>query len=285
MTRATTPPVWFVLEYLSAEPAVDGMHGLASPHPQLSLPRRFWFPGFTAKTGGLIREQGLFAARDAFRRNDAAQRALWSSVRVPAPGANEIRVTLFCYPKAALPALLDAWADGDDTIVCLVPEGVATGALDAWSAGNVPHPDQPLHRGRLTLYSIPFVAQNDYDRLLWSSSINFVRGEDSFVRAQWAARACAWHIYPQLEGAHWPKLHAFLDRYTAELDGEAAAAVRNFWRAWNGASDADPIDAAWRDFIAVRSTLDRHAEVWATHLAALPELGSGLARAAATWYS
>src|SRR4030095_4501751 len=107
-------------------------------------------------------------------RDDAAQRALWSAIGVPPPAADELRLTLFCYPNAALPALLDAWADGDDAIVCLVPDGVASRALDTWSAGNVPHFAHPLHRGRLSLYSIPFVPQDDYDRLLWSSSINFV---------------------------------------------------------------------------------------------------------------
>lgn len=285
MARAAPAPAWFVLEYLSAEPWVDGAHGLASPHPQLLLQRRFWFPGFTAKTGGLIRERGLISARDAFLREDAAQRALWSALRVPPPVADELRVTLFCYPNATLPALLDAWADGDDTIVCLVPEGVASGALDAWSAGNVPHLGHPLQRGRLSLFSIPFVPQDDYDRLLWSSSINFVRGEDSFVRTQWANRPFAWHIYPQADGAHWAKLDAFLDRYTAGLDSDVAAAVRGFWRAWNGAGDAGPIDLAWRDFVATRGAIEGHAGGWAAHLSALPELGAGLVSAASAWHN
>jgi uncharacterized repeat protein (TIGR03837 family) len=284
MTRAARSPAWFVLEYLSAEPWVDGAHGLASPHPQLALPRRFWFPGFTAKTGGLLRERGLLAARDAFRRDESLQRALASTIQVPARAADEIRVTLFCYPNAVLPALLDAWADGDDTVVCVVPEGVATGALDAWSAGNVPRPGRPLHRGHLSLHSIPFVSQGDYDRLLWSSSVNFVRGEDSFVRAQWAASPFVWHIYPQSDGAHWTKLDAFIDRYSAGLDADAAAAVRRFWRTWNGAGDAGPIDVAWAEFMAAQRAVERHCQDWAAHLASLPELGADLVKVAEEWY-
>jgi len=284
MARAAPPPMWFVLEYLSAEPWVGDVHGLASPHPQLALPRRFFFPGFTAKTGGLIREEGLLAARDEFRRNEAAQRTLWSTMRVPPPSNDEIRVTLFCYPNAALPGLLDAWADGDDTIVCVVPQGVATGALAAWSAGNVPDPGRPLRRGRLSLHSVPFVSQDDYDRLLWSSSLNFIRGEDSFVRAQWAAAPFVWHIYPQSDGAHWPKLDAFMDRYAVGLDADAAAAVRRFWRAWNGADGAGPIGAAWREFAPARHAIGRHSRAWAAHLASLPELGAGLVGAARSWY-
>ena len=180
-----------------------------------------------------------------------------------------------------MPALLDAWADGDAPVACLVPDGVAAGALDAWTGGNVPHPGHPFRRGRLTLHAIPFVAQDDYDRLLWLSTVNFVRGEDSFVRAQWAARPFVWHIYPQADGAHWRKLDAFVDRHVAGLAPEPAAALRRFWRAWNGAPDAVPIDAAWLDFAAARPHLEAHADAWAAQLAALPDLAAGLVKAAA----
>ena len=280
MARAASPPKWFILEYLSAEAWVEGSHGLPSPHPRLPLARRFWFPGFTPPTGGLIREHGLLATRDAYRSNDTAQQALWSSLQVPPVAPGEIRVSLFCYPNPALPALFDAWTDGDASVVCLVPEGVAAGALDAWTGGNVPHPGHPFRRGRLSIYAIPFVAQEDYDRLLWLSSVNFVRGEDSFVRAQWAARAFAWHVYPQAEGAHWRKLDAFVDRYVADLAPGPAAALRRFWRTWNGAPGAGPIDGAWLDFAAARPHLEPHARTWAAQLAALPDLADGLVKAA-----
>ncbi len=280
MVRAATAPAWFILEYLSAETWVAGSHGLASPHPRLPLARRFWFPGFTAGTGGLIREHGLFAARDAFRHDESAQQSLWSSLRVPPPARDEIRVSLFCYPNPGLPVLFDSWTDGDAPVACLVPEGTAAGALDAWTGGNVPHAGRPFRRGRLSIHAIPFVAQDNYDRLLWSSSVNFVRGEDSFVRAQWAERAFAWHVYPQADGTHWHKMDAFIDVYGAGLAPGPAAALRDFWRAWNRAPGAKPIDRAWGDFAAARPDLERHTRAWARHLAARPDLAAGLVNAA-----
>jgi uncharacterized repeat protein (TIGR03837 family) len=280
MARSAIPPRWFVLEYLSAEPWVDGTHGLASPHPRLPLSRRFWFPGFTPMTGGLLRERGLITARDALLHDDAAQRAFWSSLDLPPVAPDEIRVSMFCYPNAALPGLLDAWADGDEPVTCVVPEGVAVGALDMWSAGNVPHPGTLLVRGRLSVRAIPFVAQDAYDRLLWLSALDFVRGEDSFVRAQWAARPFVWHIYPQADDAHRAKLDAFLDRYLAGMDTGSAAAVRGFWQAWNGIPGAPPIEPAWRDFAAARAAVDRHARAWSREIATLPSLAAGLVKAA-----
>jgi uncharacterized repeat protein (TIGR03837 family) len=282
MAARDRPPLWFVLEYLSAEAWVERTHGLASPHPRLPLERWFWFPGFTAATGGLLRERGLFAARDAFCAAAPARAALWASLRVPAPSPAEIRVSLFCYPNRVLPALLDAWADGDDPIVCVVPEGVATGALDAWAAGAVPCAGgAPLVRGRLSLHAIPFVGQDDYDRLLWACDVNLVRGEDSIVRAQWAARPFAWQIYPQAERAHLTKLAAFLERYTAGLDPAAANAARRFTGAWNADRDAGAIGPAWREFAAARPRLAAHGAHWAARLAGIPDLASGLVRKAA----
>ena len=107
MADARKPPLWIALEYLSAEPWVDTVHGLASPQPRLPLERYFWFPGFTHHTGGLIRERGLLDARAAFDANR--------------PDNGALEIVLFCYPNRALTALFDAWADGDEPIRCKVP--------------------------------------------------------------------------------------------------------------------------------------------------------------------
>jgi uncharacterized repeat protein (TIGR03837 family) len=281
MTRKAAAPAWFIFEYLSAESWIEASHGLVSPHPRLPLSRRFWFPGFTSQTGGLLRERDLIHARDSFRRDAVAKSALWSSLGVPPVAADEIRISLFCYSNPALPALFDAWADGDAQVTCVVPQGVAASALDRWTSGNVPHPGTPFVRGRLSLHATHFLAQDDYDRLLWECAVNFVRGEDSFVRAQWASRAFAWHVYPQAGNAHWRKHDAFLDRYVAGLAKGPEAALRRFWRAWNGASEAGPIGDAWRDYEAVLADLQRHTEAWAAKLASLPDLAGGLVSAAA----
>jgi uncharacterized repeat protein (TIGR03837 family) len=276
MARHARPPAWIILEYLSAESWVETHHGLPSPHPSLPLERHFFFPGFTPATGGLLREHGLFARRDAFRSDPAARAEFWRALGVarPVPGATV--VSLFCYPDAPLPTLLDAWADGDEPVVCVVPEGVAAGALDRWTEGQVPHPGQSISRGRLVVAGIPFLAQDDYDRLLWASDINFVRGEDSFVRAQWAARPMVWNAYAQSGNAHALKQDAFLARYMDGLAPEAAAALGSFSRAWNDAGLG--IGALWPALARARSALDEHAQTWARALAGQADLASALVK-------
>lgn len=44
MAACPARPVWINLEYLSAEPWVDGCHAMASPHPRLPLVKHFFFP-------------------------------------------------------------------------------------------------------------------------------------------------------------------------------------------------------------------------------------------------
>ncbi|HEY7788615.1 MAG TPA: elongation factor P maturation arginine rhamnosyltransferase EarP [Casimicrobiaceae bacterium] len=262
MALAAAPPLWINLEYLSAEPWVDSAHGLASPHPQLALTRHFWFPGFTPHTGGLLREAGLLKARDEWQRRESRRRDC-------------LQVMLFCYPNRALPALLDAWAEADESLVCAVPEGVAMGALDVWLRGDVPHAGQSVVRGRLALAMIPFASQDAFDHLLWRSDLNFVRGEDSFVRAQWAARAFVWQPYPQEESAHRLKLDAFLARYVAKLAPAARESLSAFWQAFN-CEDAKGTVAAWPAFRDAIPALEAHGCRWAVDLTGLPDLAAGL---------
>src|SRR5215470_18446795 len=181
MAARDKPPVWINLEYLSAERWIEDCHGLASRQPALSLTRYFFFPGFTAASGGLLRERDLVARRDAFRADTGARTALWRLLGVPDPAPRAMVVSLFCYPHAPVAPLLDAWSRGDAPIVGIVPVGIADSALQRWVGGKL-RSGRPFSRGQLTLARVPFVPQDDYDRILWSCDLNFVRGEDSFVR-------------------------------------------------------------------------------------------------------
>lgn len=254
MARRQHNPVWINLEYLSAESWVEGCHLGQSRHPILPLEKYFFFPGFTSRTGGLLLESDLGKNFD----NDA----FWRFFGLPPPQTDELRISLFGYDNQGLEALLAQWADGPQLVTCLVPQGaLAVRASACVGAG----------RGNLRLHVFPFLSQDDYDKLLWACDCNFVRGEDSFVRAQWAARPFVWHIYPQQEGAHWPKLEAFLDAYCAGFPAESEIALRSFWRAWNKGEVVD-WDAFWRQ----HAMLERHAVSWKVHLNNQNDLASNL---------
>lgn len=255
--------LWIVLEYLSAESWVADRHGLPSPHPRLPVRRYFYFPGFGPGTGGLLREAGLAERRRRFLAGHVHPQA---SV-----------VTLFGYENPALATLLDAWAGGSRPVIAIVPKSRLSADVTHW-LGQGLGDEAVVRRGALELRGSPFVPQARYDELLWSADWNFVRGEDSFVRAQWAERPFAWQIYPQAEGAHLVKLEAFLARYVEGLPAPLAAALRTLWMAWNGAGPADALPAAWDTLVADLPTLHRHAADWAAGLGTREDLAMGLAR-------
>ena len=254
MAAMAAPPVWLNLEYLSAESWVGGHHLLPSPHPRLPLKKYFFFPGFTPATGGLIRENRLLAERDAYLSTSRE---------------SQLDILLFAYRNATAPALIQAIRESAKVTRCTVPEGELASTL---AQGRDP---RTISSGVAAIEAIKFVPQPDFDRLLWRHDVLFVRGEDSFVRAQWAAKPFVWQIYPQSENAHWKKMDAFLDLYCDGLAGDTALALRGLWRAWN-AEDSQNIGVAWRSFEEKLPDLRAHAEAWSRKLAQMPDLATNM---------
>lgn len=240
---AARRPVWINLEYLSAEPYVERSHGLPSPQAG-GLTKWFFYPGFTARTGGLIREDGLLEARRAFDRD------AWLAARGWARRPGERVVTLFCYANPAMPALLHALA-AQPTLL-LLAQGPAQDQVRAAAPG-------------VRTVALPWLPQPDFDRVLWSGDLNFVRGEDSLVRAIWAGSPFVWQIYPQHDGVHARKLQAFV---------EAMPPVPGLWpmfAAWNGLREPWP---DWPDLAAWSGAVAR----WRDALAGRPALTDALRR-------
>lgn len=270
MGQRAVAPAWINLEYLSAEDWVDDCHLLASPYPRLPLIKYFFFPGFTSKTGGLLRERDLLADRAAFDAD--AEASFWHDLALPPRSEGELSLSLFCYDNLALPELLRCWAAGPVPVRVLAMPGPATEQVAEWFQQSLSVGGAPLHKDSLTVHALPFLPQATYDRLLWACDMNFVRGEDSFVRAQWAQRPFVWQIYPQAEGAQFIKLNAFLRRY---LEGfPDSEGVRRCWLAWNGNGD---IAAGWREFVANRRQIEQHCKVWACQLDRTADLANNLA--------
>jgi uncharacterized repeat protein (TIGR03837 family) len=276
MARREKKPVWLNLEYLSAEGWVGEMHGLPSPHPSLPLVKHFFFPGFDERTGGLLREADYDARRLAF---DAT--AFRTEFGLPKTVPHELTLSLFSYPAAPVAPLMQALASSKHPILLLLPGSNAA----------------PFTQGALSTHPLPFLPQARYDELLWFCDLNFVRGEDSFVRAQWAGKPFVWQIYPQADDVHRIKLDALLtrsrhkvgageatalqggrakDALFAVADGDTAndaaiTAMNSFWHAWNGIG---PLD--WPAYAAALPALANSASRWPASLAKHRDLASNL---------
>jgi len=271
MATGPAAPCWINLEHLSAERYVARCHGLPSPQGN-GLCKWFFYPGFTPDTGGLLRESDL-TARQAERQKQerqdgqqqrrqqrhqqeptTARRLGLNSLGVQCR-TNERVVSLFCYENAALPQLLASLAE-QPTLLLLTPGHAQQQVRQV----------QPPGSGLLRVMALPWLSQRDFDQLLAACDLNFVRGEDSLVRALWAGKPLVWQAYPQTDQAHHAKLEALLQAWVLCADPPLAPAVQQLWRCWNGLPQArwpgiPPLDPwaasvrSWADSLSAQSDL------------------------------
>lgn len=276
MCHVNRPVLWLNLEYLSAENWVKECHGLPSPQnlsPQVK--KFFFFPGFEQGTGGLLREATLISQHEQWQHEQQVlrQRLLQKAGLSEFLQADVLLVSLFSYDTPALANWLNALQEQTQEVVCFVPEGKSLAAVARCFARDRLVPGEVARVGALTVVAMPFGSQTDYDQLLSLCDFNVVRGEDSFVRAQWAARPMLWHIYPQDDGVHLQKLEAFERLFVDGLNPDAAKAWHAFSNGWNQGEDCHEV---WHHLRPQLSSLQSHARKWQKKLAAMPDLSANL---------
>lgn len=265
MTQRKPSSLWVNLEYLSAEDWVEGCHTLPSPHPHLPITRWFFFPGFSKKTGGLLREKDLSEQRTSFQIKAKQRQEREDQVK-------PIRVSIFCYDHPLVDSLFDAFEQhheetGQKT-ECPLFQGLIQHRAYDWIAT---HPDHAT-----SFIFLPWLTQDQFDEVLWSCDFNVVRGEDSFVRAQWAGRPFLWDIYPTEDGAHLVKMAAFLERYLESCkEIETAKAIGKLWQCWVQREPKE-LSEAWRQVSTMLISLTLHSEQWSARLEQQPSLTSKL---------
>ena len=233
-------PVWLNLEYLTAESFAERAHTLPYVHRSGAAQgwtQRYFYPGFNDKTGGLLREVDLFERQKAFDKTawlaglkfEVSDYSHSESIK-PTLSSSRL-ISLFCYEPAALESLIDQLSNSETPTCLLVTAGRATNAVRTVLEGKKRlEPAYLLPKLLLILY-LPQLTQTDYDHLLWSCDLNFVRGEDSLVRAIWAEKPFIWQIYPQHDGVHLAKLGAFLAMM------EAPASLKIAHQVWNSSAN------------------------------------------------
>jgi uncharacterized repeat protein (TIGR03837 family) len=230
---------YIAIEYLSAEPWVDNFHLKPSIDPKSGLIKTFFYPGFTNQTGGLIREKGLFLRRTNFDKSKRKK-----VIQSLGGNPNLYSISLFYYPIQKIEVFLDAIDNLKKTIQFFIPQYLFD-----------------LLRLESTYQSIniipyPFLNHDDFDDLLWSCDLNFVRGEDSWIRAIWAGKPFIWQPYIQENNIHLIKLKAFLKRYCEGCDQDLSEVLIKMHDDW---SNNKFNEVLWHSFFKLQPQLEAFA--------------------------
>lgn len=256
--------VWIDLEYISAEDWIGGCHAIPSKHPTTSLIKTLFFPGFDDKSGGVLRENDVILRRNTFISDKNAQN-LWRKMHsMPEIDENSVDISLFCYETAPFTTLVDSLFRENRHIRLFKP--VATPKNEVKKYGLV------------EIHEIPFLSQYEYDYLLWTCDFNFVRGEDSFVRAQWAGKPFIWQIYVQEDGAHLIKLQAFLDKirpFYDEVSFERLANLHDLWNEGGQIQTKSGLDVCGKTLQSL-ADLKSGAQNWSNYLVSQIDLSTQL---------
>ena len=227
---------YIAIEYLSAEPWVDNFHLKPSIDPQSGLIKTYFYPGFTNQTGGLIREKGLFLRREAF--DQSRRKKLIQSL---GGDPNLYSISLFYYPIQKIEVFLDVIDHIKKPAQFFIPQYL----FDLLKLKNN---YQFIH-----IIPYPFLNHDDFDILLWSCDLNFVRGEDSWTRAIWAGKPFIWQPYIQENDIHLIKLKAFLKRYCEACDQDLSEILIKMHDDW---SNNKFNEVLWRDFFKQQARLE-----------------------------
>ena len=162
-------------------------------------------------------------------------------------------------------------AESNQPINCYVPaSSILLQIADFFGKETIDIGDD-LSKKNLHMYILPFLSQADYDALLRDCDINFVRGEDSWVRAIWACKPFIWQPYFQDENTHIKKLNAFLDLFYADF--EAKQVVCEAHSAWVAGQLSNE---TWQSYLDNLSAINTFTRQQSKKLAKLDDLASKL---------
>ncbi|UYZ84049.1 elongation factor P maturation arginine rhamnosyltransferase EarP [Entomomonas sp. E2T0] len=281
MQTANKAILWLNLEYLTYERWSIDFHALSSPQSN-NLNKYFFFTGLE-ETGSVIREKNLLEQAEQFQNDTNRQQQFLSQLGV-IKQPDHYLILLFSYANHALSEWLDILQKSNKQYHLLIPQTPLLNNLADYlnidSSSLVA--GYQYHKDALTIQIIPFVNQEDFDKLLWCTNYNLIRGEDSFIRAQYAGKPMLWHIYPQQEDAHLTKLNAFLDYYLTDLTANEKQATIDWWFAWNKQQN---LANSWLNYQQHLPKLQKQAINWAKKQKTVTDLITKLAKLYKNWLS
>lgn len=243
----------FNIEYLTAEDYAEDFHLLKCYTRSQNVKKMFFMPGFTKKTAGLLLDSGF-------------EQTL-KTARTAKKDKNQFTVTLFSYErdfKQIFEALLrlqekQRKKNPAFTVKVLAAAGKSQSfAQKAWEQTD----------RKLDFTALPFLPQEEWDKILCAADFNFIRGEESLARACLAGLPFFWHAYVQEENYQLVKVSALLQKLLPFVEEEnLSSSLELLWNQYN--TPEAPLNAEKLDYIfqkAAEGTLKKSFAAFAEEL-------------------
>lgn len=186
-----------MIDYLTAEKYAEDFHCLESLTRSKKVQKINFMPGFTEKTGGLIIDKEWEKLPDYNQR-----------------GKNLV----FTYERdwTGLVGALKSFGRE----VCVAQGRGLKSFETAWGNDN-------------GLIELPYLNQNEWDKMMKECSVLFIRGEESMSRACLSGIPFVWHAYPQSDEYQLVKVNALLERMSRHFKNEDFEIIKEVWLCFN----------------------------------------------------
>ena len=139
--------------------------------------------------------------------------------------SNSLFGTIFTYVRGFDTLLTDLQSLEKDVYLFVLGDKSRLGMVETMKrAGGAAADENHYAINRVHALLMPFIPQDQFDSLLCASDFNFVRGEDSLVRAILAQKPFIWNAYLQENKYHLVKIKAFLNVFKPYFDDDDAYA-------------------------------------------------------------
>ena len=223
------------IDYLTAEDYAEEFHLLKSGTRKTNIRKRFFMPGFTQKTGGLIINE------KAHSRNEETE--------------EEFKMFFFAYEddcSAIVKGISDFQSQmrssKKDFSVCIyLAEGKSSAPFEeAWKSSGSP----------FKIIKLPFMQQEEFDTFILTMDFLFIRGEDSLARACLSGLPFVWQAYKQDENYQLVKVNALLDQMKDYFPAKEFQAIQNFWKNYNDYEN--PTQSAQLNELLISSAMQKN---------------------------
>ena len=222
------------LEYLSAEDWIEDFHLQSSPLGKGKLKKYFFMPGFTEKSGGVIADSNYINRMEKVNSNRKEYEKKYLSMIENVD--SKLVGTVFSYEKNFEPLFRDLKEIDKDVVLLALGEKTQNSIKEFLKKNSVEVFGNYIKYGKIEVVFYDFLNQEEYEELINTVDFNFVRGEDSFIRAVLTGKPYLWHIYCQDEFVHMDKLEGFLDKFIRVIpdkDSEFTENITKLFKDYN----------------------------------------------------